>query len=547
MPTRSLSQRLRAVEDVIEGPARYQDLALALRRAKTRETLLFAGGRWDLFDRRFDAERPEKVVTIYLEESQVEFTRWFASFLADYRDGYPRDISLALAAGDRRGGKTFDTFFCLWAALIDVPMLPPEEKQPTIGWVISRTHKEREELDILVSTYLPGKFYRRWKAPEQRFLLPHGAILRNLSADDPESLKQGRVDWLLYNEPQKMSARAVKNGLYGTADAGGLCILSANPPSGPEGEWLVNLKEGIEEDPEIKPLSVFFNFSSKDNTKIDQPARARVAKLAHKIDPEGSEADAEGVWKRWGDHAYPAWDKRPLDKGGLVGPVPQLGARDLTSEITERIFWKGYPLVVGGDFQKRPHEAAVILRIFEGPAGPIYWFTDEAFIRGDEFALSAAVIGRGVLPGEAMWIADCSGSYQGADRIPGRTSYGMLEEHGWHVEPAEIIKIPEKSDHPKNPDVGARLTLMLRLMEQRRIRVDPRCAWLIEAFTKCQLTKAEYGRRYPKGKHAHITDAACYPIWRMEPKPGDVRDWNLDGFGPLANFRRGGSPFPTRR
>jgi hypothetical protein len=52
--------------------------------------------------------------------------------------------------------------------------------------------------------------------------------LLNLSADDPDGLKRGKVDWLLYNEVQKMQARAVVNGLYGTADQAGLCIMTAN-------------------------------------------------------------------------------------------------------------------------------------------------------------------------------------------------------------------------------------------------------------------------------------------------------------------------------
>lgn len=122
-------------------------------------------------------------------------------------------------------------------------------------------------------------FYSAQRAPEHRITFAHGPILRNLSADDPDSMKQGRCDFLLYNEAQLISPRAVKNGLYGTADAGGLCVLAANPPSGPEGDWLHDLKDAIDEDAEIKPITRFFNFSSKDNTKIDQPARRRVAKL----------------------------------------------------------------------------------------------------------------------------------------------------------------------------------------------------------------------------------------------------------------------------
>ena len=520
MPRLPVGERLRRAKDVLGGPGRYQDLALLLVRAKTGETLLRAGGRWDRLERRFLETEPETCARIKLEESQVEFTRWFASFLADYRAGCPRDVSLALVSGDRRGGKTFDTYFCQIAALIDVPSL--SSGLPTIGWTISRTFRHRDELDQLIAAYIPKEFYTAQRAPEHRFTFAHGSILRNLSADDPDAMKQGRCDFLLYNEAQLMSPRAVKNGLYGTADAGGLCILAANPPSGPEGEWLRVLKEGIEEDREISPVARFFNFSSKDNTKIDQPARQRVVKIATRIDPEGAEADAEGIWKPWGDRAYPNWDGRLLERGGLVAP-PGYGLNDVTQIVTRRELGRPFPIVIGGDFQRQP-EAAAILRVFDSPDGPIYWFVHESQVKGDELALSASVIALGRdlgvdFPRDGVWIADCSGSFQGSERIPGRTSFSLLEQHNWIVEAAEVIRIPEKSAHPRNPLVGPRLNLMAELMKARRIRVDPRCEILIQAFKECQLRKTEYGKRVPKGRWAHLTDAACYPVWRLESRP----------------------------
>ncbi len=490
-----------------------------------------AGGRWDHLDHRFvDDDLLETVVKIELEESQVEFVSWFATWLRDFREGYPRDISLALCAGDRRGGKTFATQACIASALIDVPSDP--SGQSIIGWIISRSYRERDELERWIAQRLPATWYRHRRAPEHRYDFVHGSALRMLSADDPDALKQGRCDLLLYNEPQKMRPEAIKHGLYGTSDQAGLTLLAANPPSGPESEWLLDLYEAIDLDQaeaerrgeEERLGAVYFHFASAKNTKIDQPARRRVARLAKIIAPEAAEADSEGVWRRWGDFAYPGWNGRTLDKGGLVGPVVEVGLVDVTELVTRREFGIAYPIVVGGDFQRKPHQAAAVLRVFQGPDGKsIYWFTNEALIRGDEYELSASVVALGITPPNgAVWIPDCSGSYQGSERLPGRTSYAMLEEHGWAVEPAETIRIPDKSSHPRNPDVGARLTLMLRLMEEKRIRVDPKCAWLIESFAKCVLRKSDYGKRHPKGRHAHITDAACYPVWRLETKPASL-------------------------
>ena len=114
------------------------DLGLILRRKKTGEIILAAGGRWHTLEKKYLTDEtgrrlpPRKVRYIDLEESQVEFTRWFATFIADLRDGRPRDVSLALAAGDRRGGKTFDLLICTIALLIDIPRL---DGSATLGWV----------------------------------------------------------------------------------------------------------------------------------------------------------------------------------------------------------------------------------------------------------------------------------------------------------------------------------------------------------------------------------------------------------------------------
>ncbi len=524
----SLRDKLHDLHSALGGEDRYVDIALALLSDKTGETLLYAGGKWDHLRRRFDEQEAEKVIIIRLEESQIAFTKWFASYLRDYREGYPRDVSLALVAGDRRGGKTFDTLFCQVAALIDVPN--NAAGMPTKGWVISRTYKERDELSQLLTGFLPSSLYKEMKAPEYRYTFPHGSYLRNLSADDPNSLKQGGVDILLYNEPQKMSPKAIKNGLYGTSDNGGLTVLAANPPDGPEGDWLRDLKDAIDEDPEIQPITRFFNFSSKQNTKIDQPARKRVAKIAAKIDPDMADGDADGTWRRWGDLACPSWNGRTFDKGGLVGYPPEIGLVDMTSVATRREFGRAFEYVIGADFQRKP-QAAAILRVLQVPdcKDPVYWFVGACGTIGTEVELSTDLLGfphsyaqRAGETRSAMIIGDCSGSWQGSERIKGRTSFALLEQEGWFVQPAEIIK-GTHSERPRNPEVGQRLGLMQRLMEARRIRVSPECEWLINAFTKCQLRKTETGTRVPKGQLAHVLDAACYAVYRLEPRPGQHR------------------------
>jgi hypothetical protein len=180
--------------------------------------------------------------------------------------------------------------------LIDVPFIP-STRLPALGWTVSKTFRERDELDELMAAPIPCDWYHAQKAPEHRyefvcFASPalHGPMLLNLSADDPDSLKRSKVDWLLYNEVQKMQARAVVNGLYGTADQAGLCMMTGNKPSGADsrGEWLFDVREAIDDERKLNELAlkrerlgiVFFVMSSKDNKKIDAPARKRVGRLA---------------------------------------------------------------------------------------------------------------------------------------------------------------------------------------------------------------------------------------------------------------------------
>jgi hypothetical protein len=302
------------LEAATRETSRLIDLALVLRRRKTGELLLAAGGRWDRIERRFLQEPPERVKVIDLEESQVEFTRWFAKFLRDLREGRPRDASLALAAGERRGGKTFDLLLCEVALLLDVPSIDGSE---TVGWVVSASYQERDEIDKTIREHLPASWYTHRKAPEFRYRFAHGSTLRNVSADDPETLKRGRVDCVLYNEAQKMPIAALSNGIYGTADKGGIALLAANPPRRKVGEWVFQLKQAIDES-RIQGAR-YFGFSAKDNTQIDQLARERVGGILRLLDPRAAKADDEGAWLPVGDRAYSHFDGRRN-----LGAVPEL-------------------------------------------------------------------------------------------------------------------------------------------------------------------------------------------------------------------------------
>ena len=237
-----------------------------------------------------------------------------------------------------------------------------------------------------------------------------------------------------------------------------------------------------------------------------------------------------------GDRAYPKWSKK------LVEKVPTWGRADITQATLERLVFVPYERVAGADFQGRPHQAGAILRIFEGYDGPIYHFCDELIVEGTELHLSDAAYERGYTPETLLWIPDASGSFQDARHSGAATSYDILRSQRWNVQAPTEIKRPDKSRHPKNPDVDQRLGLMYLVMDQGRLRVDPACRWLIESFRECPLGANRIGRRRPFGKYAHVTDAAGYAVWFLEPKPRDAVTVEATDIK-VISFRRRGSDF----
>jgi len=561
----SLVQRLERIEEALDGPGRYRDIALALRREKNGDTLLWAGGVWDRLEKRFldpDSERePEWVHEIYLEESQVAFTLWFAEFLADFAEGFPRDISAALLAGDRRAGKTFDAYYCQIAALIDVPIIP-EKNLPAIGWTVSKTYRERDELDQLMAARIPKEWYKAQKAPEHRFDFIHGSYLRNLSEDDPDSLKQGKVHWLLYNEVQKMRVRGVVNGLYGTVDDAGLCMMTANKPreGDSRGEWLFDVKEAIEEEnakrakkEKFEPLGiVHFGLSSKQNKKIDQPARKRVGKLVRKMDPAAADADEDdGIeWKRNRPVAF--WE---FDKKRHLRLTPTIGAVDVTRELAQRLVYGGDWDALGGiDIQSHPHIPAATIRCFGDPNRPIYWFVDEYVLVGRQLTEQQFIEGFDekfedrYTRKNFLWICDASSAWQGPkhDFEHGeQPSLDVFVADGWTMLPSRPPSKNSKTGRGSNPPVDERLQLINELLRQDRLFIDPvRCPWLAEC-AKEATTKKETGRRNLVGnKFAHMIDASTYPICRIEPLTKLPPTGDISSFGGLKGFSR--NPYGRR-
>lgn len=502
--------------DEREPEQRLLDLCLVLRSLETKETILWAGGRWDRLAKTWSTQEPESAQIVDIHKGQAPFVRWYAEWLRDYREGLPRDVSLALAGGARRGGKTFALVQCLLATLIDVPAT---HGVPTIGWLVSVAHSERDEIDKAVQrTLLPEWYaYREW--PRHVYKFAHGAEAVNVSADDPESLKKGKVDCLLLNEAQKMPSAALTNALSGTEDTEGIALLAANPPQRSKGEWVFDLQEEIVSG-EYGPEARFFHFDPVLNPFISQRAKERVAKILRKINPAAAEADEDGIWRRPGGLAYEAFSRIHNIKS-----VPEVG--DVTAEYTKRRLGRAYKFVAGYDPNNRPHHVGVIFRLFGSVSAPILWAVDEIVVDhadGEEHFLEV-VDQRGYGVEDVIWVLDNSSFFQDSRRRHGVTSSDYFRKLCYRCEPNQPASPNSKTGRPRNPDIELRVDLLNKLMfsdpaknHLPRLLVDPKCASLIDAFKNCKSKKVRHGYG-PVGKHSHITDAAGYAAWWSFPRP----------------------------
>lgn len=526
--------RLLLEELEAQQTGRYLDLCLVLRSLKTRETVLWAGGRWDKLDKRWAKSEPESAQIIDLHEGQVAFAAWYATWLRDYREGFPRDCSMALAGGERRGGKTYCLTQCLLATLIDVP--------GTVGWLVSAAHSERDELDRTIQDTLlpPWAVYKEW--PKHVYTFANGSTATNISADDPETLKRGRVDVALVNEAQKMPQAVLTNLIGGTADREGIAVLAANPPQRSKGEWLFDVQQDITSGAYGEDAK-FFHFDSKLNPFISQRAKSRVGRILRRIDPAAAVADEDGVWKRPGDLAYEAFSRVHN-----VQPCPDLG--DITAEYMRRRLGKGYQYLGGYDPNNRPHHVGTIFKIFGTLQDPILWAVDEVVVDhadGEDHFLEV-VDSKGYGVDAIVWVMDNSSFFQDSKRRVGHVSADYFRKWGYRPEPNQPAAPGSKTGRPRNPDIELRVALLNKLLhadvdektglvlKPPRLLVDPQCTALIEGLKSCKSKKVRHGYG-PVGKHSHITDSAGYAAWWLYPKPQrkGAQDGPVALLGPKRN------------
>lgn len=538
-----VSQNRRLLAELeAQQTGRYIDLCLVLRSLKTQGTILWAGGRWDKLDKRWSSQDPDSAKVIDLHDGQVPFAEWYATFLHDYREGLPRDCSMALAGGARRGGKTFALTLFLLATLIDVPKV---KGTATRGWMVSAAHSERDEIDKYVhETILPGwATYREW--PRHCYTFAHGAEALNISADDPETLKRGRSDVVLINEAQKMPSAVLTNAIGGTSDTGGIALLAANPPKRSKGEWLYDVQQDIV-DGVYNGVAKYYHFDPKLNPFIDHAAKSRVDKIVRRIDPAAAVADEDGIWKRPGELAYDTFSRNHN-----VRPAPDLG--DVTREYTKKRLGRSFEYIGGYDPNDDPHHAGTVWKVYGTIQDPILWCVDELLIKGPDGEYGEehfvhAIQDKGYDPDSIVWIMDNSCFFQNSKHVKnGVVSFDYFKAAGYRCEMNQPPADKSKTGRGKNPDIELRVGLLNKLLYAQpaedakpaelsedgqvitpakpakpykppRLYVDPECKSLIEALKNCKSKKVRHGYG-AVGRHSHITDSAGYVAWWTWPRP----------------------------
>jgi hypothetical protein len=514
-----LERRVENAELATADQSRFVPLALQLRRKSNGEPLLMAGGQFDRLTARF-TDAPVAPHVLPIEESQLEFFRWWSMWLASFRDGTPREISFAMCAGNRRAGKSHGTLLAQVSACVEVP--------GTIAWCVVDSFRSRDEVDRTITENVPGEWFHRRLSPEFAYTFANGSIIRILSADDSEALKAGRVDVANLVDLQKLSAAALLNTLGGTIDRNGIVLASANPPRKARGQFVIDLKERLE----VKQLagSLFFGFDANLNTAVDQGARARFAAIAEVVDPKLGDADAEGTWRPIEDMACPRFT------AANVGAIPEQ-LDDITQRLIAAKVDRSFPYFAGADFQKYPWHAVTFLRAFRRADGKaLYVAVGEVVHEGTETELLDRIDDVGTFtPENTVCVLDASAWWQDGAHTRGRSSSDIFKSRRWPVYPPQS-KRSEKGEHARNPAVEDRLSLLNNLLTQERLLIDPtHCPKLALALKKCEL---KFGK--PRGRYAHQVDSLSYALWWIEPKtaaPSEPHSINVETFNALAAIR----------
>lgn len=535
------------LEHESDASTRYVDLAISLRLCdvdpvtqewlpETDEELIEVGGRWDRRLKKWAGEA-RKVRILRVHRGQEEAARWLAAWFQRRAQGprgpqwddFRRVWSLLLVGG-RRGGKTH--LACVALAMF-VVMVPGSRV-----WAISPTQEETDELEAAVKSLLPRRYYRYRSGSGGKplqFRLPHGGRLFCLSGNKPRALRRGRVDFCLYNEAQNMHKAGWLQLRGAIADRGGLVVLACNPPDAEIGRWIEDVYEQARAGNNfVEP----FVITAAKNPFIEYQALADIE--ADNNDELSFRRDVLGEFVPIGDIVFHAWS----DAESVRNVPPNFV--DITAEFTLQHLQRAYGYIIGMDFQRTPHMAASVAKVFVDPddpeAEPLYWLVDEFVVeKADENNLLDAIeatprwkhneprddddcytsLREPDVEGEperrpthCCIVMDASGFFQDGDHTKNRTSEKWLRARGWNW-----LYYPQK-DSRKNPEIVERCkatNTRLKTQSKKRRLFSERA--LVRTNRAMRSWENRNKAPYRNSNFAHVCDAVTYPVFRFFGRP----------------------------
>jgi len=151
---------------------------------------------------------------------------------------------------------------------------------------------------------------------------------------------------------------------------------------------------------------------------------------------------------------------------------------------------------VGQDFNVEPMASAIFQYIDNK-----FYFIDELFLNNsDTFKTSAELKKKGY--GGARIIPDSTG---GNRKTSGQSDFDILRQAGFTIESTY------------NPFVGDRVNNFNRLLAADRVIIDPRCKKLINDLEKVTWKDNKLNQSGEAKLLTHISDAAGYGLWKLDP------------------------------
>lgn len=499
------------------------------------QTPLTVGARWDRHDGEFSGEAGSGVV-VRFHPGQLTAVKWFSSWLdahAERRENPPpynpdaehdpSAVYSALFAGGRRGGKSWIAVAFAVAYAIRFPH--------AIIWLVSPSNERHAEIRRYIATFVAAEWLDNETA--EGWELCNGSQLVLKSAfGSGDQLKEGKANFVVLNEGQKMAERAYVVSRGAIVDSSGLVLVCANPPVElKDQQWVSTFAADATAH---RRASVYVHFNPLLNPHID---RGALLSLEAEVDERTYQIEVLGMFLTAKDAVAYNWVR-------LENEAPKPHDRfDVTSRFLEGIGeGEGILRVVGLDVQRFPYIGGPVYQFFGSVQYDrvLAWIVDEVVLDGgDEADFCAELTAKGFAPEQTLIVCDASGRYQHSRRRSadspapewrGKGSFDIIRGEGF----TRIV--PPDRRQKRNPQIIDRARAFTSLIATktgaRRLFCDtdlaPRTAEAIRDW------RTKHGTPSRTQTVAHLGDGASYPIVRFFPRrlrsgdkstnPRDVND-----------------------